>query len=211
MDLQAALVEAVNRPGSLNRITVDSDQSTSDTCFLISSDKVKASSGEDVAAFREALAEVCAELAEDVVRNGEGTHHVIRVDVKGSPTLELAHGAGKAIANSPLVKTAIYGNDPNVGRIIAALGSYLGRQPSGFVAKRLPERTTVKVGGVTVFERGEFTLTPVKEAQLHALMKDAFLDYSKGPFPGHFNVVDVEVDLNGGDAPHRTRRSLGRG
>jgi glutamate N-acetyltransferase/amino-acid N-acetyltransferase len=195
--MQESLTMAVNGPGSLNCITVDSDQSTSDMAVLISSDRVPVEKQEDVAAFNKALNEVCAELAEDVVRNGEGTRHVIRVEIVGAPNQEIAKGAGKAIANSPLVKTAIYGNDPNVGRVIAALGSYLGRQPSQYIAKTLPKRTKISVGGVVVFENGVFTLDPVKEQNLQQLMKNAQLQ--GGEFPSHFRNVDIKVELFSGE------------
>ena len=198
--LQMALNDAVNGPGSFNRMSIDSDQSTSDMVVLLSSDKVEAKSEEDMSTFAAALKQVCTELSEDIVRNGEGTKHVIRVTVKGSPSEELAHGVGKAIANSLLVKTAIFGNDPNVGRIIAALGSYLGKQKSMYIAKNLSKKTVVKVGGVVVFEKGEFALDSTKEEKLNKMMMEAEMDYSKGDYPPHERCVDIEIDLNGGDA-----------
>ncbi|KAH9256016.1 glutamate N-acetyltransferase/amino-acid acetyltransferase [Batrachochytrium salamandrivorans] len=197
--LQQSLNLAVNRPGSFNRITVDSDQSTSDMVVLLSSGKIEATQ-QDLNAFNLALNKVCAELAEDIVRNGEGTKHVIRIAVKNAPTVELAHGVGKAVANSPLVKTAIYGNDPNVGRIIAAFGSYLGKQPSMFESRSLAKHATVKVGGVIVFEKSEFCLDATKEQQLSRILREAQLDYTQGDFPAHDRVVDVEIDLNLGAA-----------
>lgn len=197
--LQRALEKAVNGPGSFNRITVDSDQSTSDMAVLLSSNKIEALEEKDFEAFTLALCKVCSNLAEDIVRNGEGTKHVIRVAVTGAPTLELAHGVGKAVANSPLVKTAIFGNDPNVGRIIAALGSYLGKQRSFYVAKKLAQKTVVKVGGVVVFENGEFALDSEKEKVLNQMMRDCEMDYSAGDFPPHDRVVDIHIDLNGGE------------
>jgi len=198
-ELQAALEAAVNAPGSFNRITVDSDQSTSDMCLLLSSEKRAVEDAHDKAAFASALQELCASLAEDIVRNGEGTRHVVRVTVNGAPTAALAHGCGKAIVNSPLVKTAVYGNDPNVGRILAALGSYLGRQQSDFVAKKIASRTTVVVGGVVVYANGEFALDAAKEQTLNAMMKEAELDFSRGDFPRHNRVVAIDVELNAGE------------
>ena len=197
--LQKALQNAVNRPGSFNRITVDSDQSTSDMVILLSSAKVDASTDQDVENFSEALARVCSDLAEDIVRNGEGTKHVIRIAVTGAPTDALAHGVGAAVANSPLVKTAIFGNDPNVGRVVAAVGSYLGKQKSLYVAKTLASKTVVRVGGTVVFENGEFALDSEKERVLNRMMRDAEMDYSKGDFPPHDRVVDIHIALNGGD------------
>jgi glutamate N-acetyltransferase/amino-acid N-acetyltransferase len=113
--------------------------------------------------------------------------------------MELAHGCAKAVANSPLVKCAVFGNDPNVGRILAALGSYLGRQPSHYVAKKVATRTTVRVGGVVVYEKGEFALDAQKEKVLSKMMRDAEMDYSKGNFPPHNRVVDIDIDLDAGD------------
>ena len=91
----------------------------------------------DRAEFREGLLKVLTGLAFDIVRNGEGTGHVLRVQVRQARDESTALGIARAVANSPLVKTAIFGNDPNVGRIISAVGDYLGNagrapgQPQG--------------------------------------------------------------------------------
>jgi len=196
--LQKSLQHAVNYPGSFNRITVDSDQSTSDMAILLSSSKIQGTD-HDVPAFNAALTRVCTDLAEDIVRNGEGTKHVMRVSVTGAPTDALAHGVGAAVANSPLVKTAVFGNDPNVGRIIAAVGSYLGKQKSLYIAKTLASKTVVKVGGIVVFENGEFRLDSEKERILNQMMRDAEMDYSKGDYPPHDRVIDIHIALNGGE------------
>jgi len=66
------------------------------------------------------------QLADDVVRNGEGTNHVVEVTVKGAPSDDAALGMGRAIVNSPLLKCAVAGNDPNVGRLVAAVGKFVG-------------------------------------------------------------------------------------
>ena len=71
---------------------------------------------------------MCRGLAEDIVRNGEGVAHVLRVRVRGASE-PLALGLGKAVVNSPLVKTAVCGNDPNVGRILSSMGDYLAQRP----------------------------------------------------------------------------------
>ena len=75
-----------------------------------------------------ALRRVCRDLAEDVVRNGEGVHHVMRVRVSGAPDRAAARGVGKSIVNSPLFQCAVNGNDPNVGRLLCAIGKYAGRE-----------------------------------------------------------------------------------
>ena len=91
----------------------------------------KEASAADLIAFEEQLERVCCELAADVVRNGEGVRHVIQVTVRGAPCNATARGVGKAVVNSPLTKCAIAGNDPNVGRIVGAIGDYLGSEVRG--------------------------------------------------------------------------------
>jgi glutamate N-acetyltransferase / amino-acid N-acetyltransferase len=122
--LQCMLEEVVDV--TFNTISIDGDQSTSDTCVLLSSKKVQVQSESDVDEFKESLLELCQCLAEDIVRNGEGTQHVMKVMVTGTPNNDIARGIGKQIVNSQLVKCAISGSDPNVGRIVGAIGSYLG-------------------------------------------------------------------------------------
>jgi glutamate N-acetyltransferase / amino-acid N-acetyltransferase len=70
--------------------------------------------------------QIASKLAEDVVRNGEGTNHVIQVTVKNAPSKAMARDLGRAVVNSPLFKCAIAGNDPNVGRLLAAVGKFVG-------------------------------------------------------------------------------------
>lgn len=142
--------------------------------------------------FGAALRSVCAELAADVARNGEGTTHVMRIAVKGAPSFDLARGVGKAVVNSPLVKTAIAGNDPNIGRIVGAVGSYLG--------KTAPEldlsKCAMSIGGEKVFAAGSFRLSPQTEASLSAHIKAAEQEAVK--YPVHDGYVEVEIDLGVG-------------
>jgi glutamate N-acetyltransferase/amino-acid N-acetyltransferase len=198
--LRAALDEAVEP--SFNAITIDSDTSTSDTVVLLSSRRRSAPPPGEFAA---ALASVCADLAEDVVRNGEGVHHVMRVRVTRARTYDEARGVAKAVANSPLVKAAVNGNDPNVGRLLCAVGKH-----AGAVGLSLdPAKVRVKVGGEAVFEAGAMRLDPEKERRLVQHMKAAELYASASPgdgltfkppvdFPTHERRVEVEVDLGVG-------------
>ena len=97
---------------------------------------------------------MCSELAVDLVRNGEGTTHVIRVEVSGAPSAELARDVGKAVVNGNLFCSAVAGNDPNVGRLVGAVGSFLGR-----VAPDLDlSGCTMRLGGRTIFAGGAFEL-----------------------------------------------------
>jgi glutamate N-acetyltransferase/amino-acid N-acetyltransferase len=199
--LRGALRRAVNR--SFNLITVDSDTSTSDTVLALSSGAVPCP---DLAAFETALLTVCQDLAEDVVRNGEGVHHVLRVSARGCPNDVVARGVAKAVANAPLVKTAICGNDPNVGRIVMAIGKHLGaHHPAVDVGAMV-----LRMGGQTIFESGAFRLDPTKEAALVAHLRSAELYASAAPadgvftppvkFPPHERSVELEIDLSAGPA-----------
>ena len=96
------------------------------------------------------------DLAEDVVRNGEGVRHVLRVRVAGAPDPAAARALGKAIVNSPLLKTAVAGNDPNVGRLVAALGKEAGARGVPLD----PSRARLTMGGEVIVEGGLFRLDP---------------------------------------------------
>jgi glutamate N-acetyltransferase/amino-acid N-acetyltransferase len=120
--LQACLVAAVNR--SFNRITVDGDTSTNDSCVLVATGRsgVNAGNGAAYEQVAAAVAEVCEELAQAIVRDGEGATKFITVDVKGGADDYECELVAYAIAHSPLVKTAFFASDPNWGRILAAVG-----------------------------------------------------------------------------------------
>jgi glutamate N-acetyltransferase/amino-acid N-acetyltransferase len=178
---------------TFNCISVDSDQSTIDTVFLFSSGiKPEPSAAE----FEAALEEVCANLARNIVRNGEGTAHVIRVQVRGAANFTQARDFGKAVVNSPLVKTAVYGNDPNVGRIISAIGDFAGNAGAAFHAEDL----TVNLGGEVIFHDGAFRLDAEKEKRLSAYFREAAMDPAKKTFPPHDNYVDIALEMKDGQA-----------
>jgi glutamate N-acetyltransferase/amino-acid N-acetyltransferase len=124
-DLQAYLSEAIEL--SFNRISVDGDTSTNDTVLLLASGASGVSIGPEHAPFRAALGQVCKSLAQQVVADGEGITHVVELRIGGAATDGDALQVAKAIAHSPLVKTAWAGGDPNWGRLVAAIG-YSGAQ-----------------------------------------------------------------------------------
>ncbi len=200
-ELRALLAQAVDP--SFNAISVDSDTSTSDTVALISSGRVPCP---DRGAFAAALTQVCRDLAEDVVRNGEGVRHVIRVSVSGAADVTLARALGKAIVNAPLFKCAVAGNDPNVGRLVQAIGKHVGAQAPGTDLSRL----RVTMGGSEIFANGVFQLNPTKETALVAHLKGAELYASAPPkdgvfappidYPPHERCVEIGVDLGQGAA-----------
>jgi glutamate N-acetyltransferase/amino-acid N-acetyltransferase len=184
--LQSLLSRVSER--TFNRITIDGDQSTSDMALAFSSARKPAV---DAAELEEALVEVCGRLADDIVRNGEGTAHVMRVHVSGMEREADATGMAKAVANSPLVKTAIYGNDPNVGRIIAAVGDYAGNHGLRIDT----ERITVYLGRETVFADGAFRLDREKEVRLSDYVKSTAMNPRVRGYPQHDRCVDIHIDF----------------
>ncbi|MDZ7665239.1 MAG: bifunctional glutamate N-acetyltransferase/amino-acid acetyltransferase ArgJ [Desulfotignum sp.] len=121
-DLKQALTAACDK--SFNRITVDGDTSTNDTLLCLAAGTGNAHINDDSArgVFQGLLEQVCLELATMIVKDGEGATKLVRITVKGAATKQDAFKAAEAIAHSNLVKTAIYGEDPNWGRITAAAG-----------------------------------------------------------------------------------------
>jgi glutamate N-acetyltransferase/amino-acid N-acetyltransferase len=129
-DLAPADLNAYLRPAievSFNRISIDGDTSTNDTVLLLASGASGVSIGASDPAFASALTEVCASLAHQVVADGEGLSHVVELRISGAASDADALRVAKAIAHSPLVKTAWAGCDPNWGRLAAAIG-YSGAQ-----------------------------------------------------------------------------------
>ena len=212
-DLRRMLAAAVEP--TFNAISIDSDTSTSDTVAVLASGRVPCP---DLGAFEAALRTVCADLAEDVVRNGEGVRHVIRVAVAGAPDFAAARALGKAIVNAPLFKCAIAGNDPNVGRLVQAIGKHVGAHAPATDLSQL----RVTIGGIEIFAGGAFRLDPAKEQALVAHLRAAELYQSVVPadgvftppvdFPAHERSVEIAVDLGraggaaavvlGGDLTH---------
>ncbi|WP_010489913.1 bifunctional glutamate N-acetyltransferase/amino-acid acetyltransferase ArgJ [Pseudomonas sp. S9] len=123
--LQDLLRDAANK--SFNRITIDGDTSTNDCCMLVATGKVELdeitqASGAYFAALKQAVFEVCMEVAQAIVRDGEGATKFVTVVVNGGATHQECLDVGYAVAHSPLIKTALFASDPNWGRILAAVG-----------------------------------------------------------------------------------------
>ena len=147
--LQTLLVTANNH--SFNAITVDSDTSTNDTVFLIATGRANTpsiTSADDprLAGFRNALGQLMLDLAKQIVRDGEGASKFITIDVSGASSDHQARHIGLAVANSPLVKTAIAGEDANWGRIAMAVGK------AGFGVDQ--QTIGIKIGGFPVATNG---------------------------------------------------------
>ncbi|MDA5556887.1 bifunctional glutamate N-acetyltransferase/amino-acid acetyltransferase ArgJ [Shimia sp. MMG029] len=143
-DLQE-LVSSLNEV-TFNAITVDSDTSTSDTLLMAATGASGVTVDLDETAFNDALHEVMRELAHLVVRDGEGATKFVEINISGAASAEDARTHAMAIANSPLVKTAIAGEDPNWGRIVMAIGK------SGARADR--DLLSIRFGDTLVAENG---------------------------------------------------------
>jgi glutamate N-acetyltransferase / amino-acid N-acetyltransferase len=143
-DLQAYLNDAIDL--SFNRISVDGDTSTNDTILLLASGASGVTIGAEYAPFAAALGQVCKSLAQQVVADGEGVTHVVELHIDGAATDADALLVAKAIAHSPLVKTAWAGGDPNWGRLVAAIG-YSGAEID-------PERIDIRFGELPICIQG---------------------------------------------------------
>ena len=146
--LPAVLERAVER--SFNRITVDGDQSTSDTVALLANGLAENAplerGGKGLRQFARGLGAISERLAGLLVRDGEGATKLVEVSVRGARSRKEALGAARSVANSPLVKTAIHGADPNWGRIMMALGKSRARMAS--------DRVAISFGDEKLVERG---------------------------------------------------------
>jgi len=144
--LRRVFMPAVNK--SFNAVTIDDHMSTNDTAVLLASGAsgVKVGSSSEVRRFSDALTEVCQSLAEQIAADGEGATKTVRIDVIRGKTDRAAETIARAIANSPLVKCAMHGNDPNWGRIVSAAG--MCGVPFD------PDRATLSLQGVEVFRKG---------------------------------------------------------
>lgn len=141
-ELQDSLTIAVNK--SFNMMSVDNDTSTSDMVLLMSTGKSKI---DDTEAFTRSLTEVCIDLAKQIAKDGEGAEKLLEVEVCEAENESAARAIAKSIINSPLVKTAVHGADPNWGRVIMAVG----KTPDVNVD---PERCSLYFQDICVLENG---------------------------------------------------------
>jgi glutamate N-acetyltransferase/amino-acid N-acetyltransferase len=173
--LDALLREAVG--ASFNRLSVDTDTSTSDTCAILANGLA---GPVEVAAFRAALVAGCTRMTELLARDGEGAEHLLRVTVRGAASDAEAHVVAKSIVNSPLVKTMVHGADPNVGRLLMAVGKC-------FACTIRPASTDAWINGVQVVAGGE--RLPFDDAVVRATLAA--------------EVVEIAVALGVGDGEAR--------
>jgi glutamate N-acetyltransferase / amino-acid N-acetyltransferase len=196
--LQAMLKKGVD--GSFNCTTVDSDTSTSDTVLLFATGQAKhprvpAEGGKMLADFARALNEVLLDLALQVTRDGEGAQKLVKIDVTGATTARSAKKIAMVVANSPLVKTAIAGEDANWGRIVMAVGK------AGEPADR--DKLSIGVGGVWMAKDGGvvpgYDETPVV-AHMKGQEIDIAIDLGLGRGKATVWTCDLThgyIDING--------------
>jgi glutamate N-acetyltransferase/amino-acid N-acetyltransferase len=143
---QAALSASTNE--SFNCMSVDGHMSTNDTVLLLANGEAGGEplAGDDLAAFQKALDEVCIDLAKAIAGDGEGATHLVTIEVSGCATRQTALDIAKTVANSPLVKTALHGADPNWGRIVSAAG-YAGVPFD-------PNGVTLRLNGFLLYQKG---------------------------------------------------------
>jgi glutamate N-acetyltransferase / amino-acid N-acetyltransferase len=181
--LQSLLSASVDK--TFNCITVDGDTSTSDTVLLFATGakpapkSVKSASDARLRGFVKALHDVCRDLALQVAKDGEGAEKLIEISLTGAATDKAAHRIAMSIANSPLVKTAIAGEDANWGRIVMAIGK------AG--EKAIRDKLRIRIGGVTVAKNG-MRDPSYKEAEIMPHMK------------GRHIVIEADVGVGKGKA-----------
>jgi glutamate N-acetyltransferase/amino-acid N-acetyltransferase len=195
--LQALLASGTD--ASFNAITVDSDTSTSDTLLLCATGQARNAPPVDasdpaLASFKTALLAVLTDLAHQVVKDGEGAQKFVAVTVRGAVSDASARRIGLAIANSPLVKTAIAGGDANWGRVVMAVGK--SREPITM------ERLGVAFGGHAVAEAGA-AVPDLDEAPVaaHLAGREVALEVTVGEGPGVATVWTCDlthgyIDIN---------------
>ena len=177
---------------TFNCVTVDGDTSTNDSCILLANGAAGgaafAEGSSAAAALESALLHVCDSLAEQLVADAEGATRHFRVAVNGAVDSDQARVAARVVAQSPLVKTAVHGGDPNWGRIVAALG----RSGATFTL----DRCRVAICGIVVFDRGAPEAVDAESirAALSQPRLDIDIDLGAGEGTGHAWGCDLSAD-----------------
>jgi glutamate N-acetyltransferase/amino-acid N-acetyltransferase len=183
--LRALIVAAANR--TFNRISIDGDTSTNDTLCLLASGAsgVSLADRKTATLFAEKLNDLCASLSEQIVTDGEGVQHVVRLKIEGAKSEAEAEQIAKTVAHSPLVKTAWAGADPNWGRILAAIGR------SGVVLD--PSKVDVYFGPIQVCSKGG--ASGFDEKMAHEYLSQAAFDITIRLNRGKAQITFLTCDL----------------
>ena len=201
-DLDIALREAVAI--SFNSITVDSDTSTNDAVVLsatgVSNITLTPSDTSGWQIFVNTLSELCLELAQAIVRDGEGATKFITVRVSGGKTVSECRTVAYAVANSPLVKTAMFASDANVGRLLMAIGK-------ADIDSLDASHVRVSLGDITVFEKGGIAVGYTEELGAEVLAKEEILvdiDLARGESIAEVYTSDLSHEYVTINADYRT-------
>lgn len=200
--LQAALAAAVEP--TFNAITVDGDTSTNDMVAIMASGAAgnKSLRGRDAEAFTAALTELLGELARALMHGGEGVHHVVSVRVRGAKSVDAARTIAARVANSPLVKTAIAGRDPNWGRVLAGVGNAGVPLDPRRVDLWFEDVQAVRGGAAATSDRDAL------EAGIHAVMSrpsyEIVIDLHAGGGEACFLACDLSHEYVSINADYRT-------
>lgn len=175
--LQEVLLDVID--DSFNVFTIDGDMSTNDTVMIFAtgkaSNQVPVAMDDDILTkFKEDLRALMIEVCDALVRDGEGVTKIVKIHVSGAESKQSAKNVGLSIANSPLVKTAIYGQDPNWGRIVMAVGKAK--------EKVVLNKFSLDIGGFNIVFQGELNENYDEESTTLPYMKKS-------------KVIDIEVDL----------------
>jgi glutamate N-acetyltransferase/amino-acid N-acetyltransferase len=177
-------------PRSFNAITVDGDMSTNDTLLLLASGAARNRplAGRELGAFAQGVEGVAAALAEELVRDGEGATKLVTIEVRGARNPREAERVAREIANSPLVKTAFFGCDPNFGRIAMAAGK-------AGVALDL-DRLEVSLGGIKLASRGALNVAALAAAseRMKAPEFGLVIDLKQGTAAARVMTCDLSYD-----------------
>jgi glutamate N-acetyltransferase/amino-acid N-acetyltransferase len=177
---------------SFNRISVDGDTSTNDACVLIATgasggELIERDAGESYSRLLGAVTEVCTELAQLIVRDGEGATKFVTIDVEGGADDADCDAVARTIAHSPLVKTALFASDPNWGRILAAVG----RAP---IAALDVDRVAIRLDDVLVVEGGARAAGYTEAGGARVMAKPAFtIRVSLGSGGGHARLWTTDL------------------
>jgi len=198
--LEKALSSSVE--SSFNCVSVDGDTSTNDTVFILANgaaeNKAIQGHGKTFDLFSKALSEVCVELAKMIAKDGEGATKLVEIEVAGAKKRDDAKKIASTIATSPLFKTAVFGNDANWGRIMAALGR------SG--VKLNPDKVDIKIGDIKVTKNGiaaKYSETKAKNALRKKDVK-ININLNSGKESARYYTCDLSFDYVKINASYRS-------
>lgn len=200
--LDGMLRTAVN--ASFNRITVDGDTSTNDAVTLTatcqSEFSIVPTDREAALAFQTALSELATELAQDIIRDGEGATKFVEITVSNAKTESEADQVARTVAHSPLVKTALFASDPNWGRILAAVGR-------AGVSELNVDAVSLSLNGVLIAEKGARAASYTEEAGVAAMAPEDLvitIDLGRGEKSATLWTTDFSYDYVKINAEYRT-------